>query len=444
VRFAWLGLVLCGVAQAQSWPGERVRSELRISNGVGWPRETAVKLRFDHAAEVDAGRSRADGTDVTVLRRSDDGGLTARHRVLDTGSAWNRADTELWFKLDDVNDAGTLSNVFALSLGGSSAGLEDAREVFLFADDFEDGTVDDWAIIRRSGTFTVEAADAGAHRGQYALLNQPSGSGGFQMNVPLDRVLPLDVVLDTWVFMDDPPEAQWAWFLRFDSTRDDSYNFGPDAAANNWRAGQRLGGTYSRYPGTIPFSASPARQWVRVVVGVQGQTLFPCVGSVCIDGGVVGMTLFGDAGIGFGRVMTSADSDGGRRLLVDDVSVRPFVSPEPVVTFVRTLLGDGEACMFGDQCVSRFCAVTCQSPDAGTPDAGFVDAGTPDAGAEDAGLVDAGTPDTGVADAGSPDAGVELPPGDYLVGCGCDGGGAASAWIALLLLLHTIRSRAAR
>ena len=430
MRLAWLGLVLCGVAQAQSWPGERVRYELQIANDAGWPRETAVKLRFDHAAEVNAGRSRADGADVTVLRRSDDGGIQARHRVLDTGSEWNRADTELWFKLEEENTTGQLSNVFALSLGGQPSGLDARRDVFLFWDDFEDGTVDDWTIIRRSGAFTVEAADAGAHRGSFALLNQPSGSGGFQMSAPLGRPLPLDVVLDTWVFMDDPPEAQWAWFLRFDATRDDSYNFGPDAAANNWRAGQRLNGAYTRYPGIVPFSASPARQWVRVVVGVQGQTLFPCVGSVCLDGGVVGTTLFTDAGLGFGRVMTSADADGGRRLLIDDVSVRPFVSPEPVVAIVRTLLGDGEACTVGDQCVSRFCAVTCQAPpDAGEPDAGLIDAGLPDAGGGDAGLPDAGP--LGPSDA---DAGVEIPPGDYLVGCGCDAGGADSAWLALALL----------
>lgn len=431
MRFAWLGLVLCSVAQAQSWPGERVRYELRIANDAGWPAETAVKLRFDHAVEVSAGRSRADGADVTLLRRAEDGGLEARHRVLDTGSGWNRNDTELWFKLDEASVSGQLSNVFVLSLGGADAGREDPREVFLFSDDFEDGTVDDWTVIRNTGGNSLQPT-AGAHRGAFALRHAPSNSGAFQAIAPLARALPLDVVLDTWVFMDDPPGAQWAWFVRFDAARDDSYNFGPDSAASNWRAGQRLSGAYTRYPGTIPFSASPARQWVRVVVGVQGQTLFPCVGSVCLDGGVTGTTLFEDAGIGFGRVLTSADMDGGRRLLVDDVSVRPFVSPEPVVTVVGTLLGEGEPCVSQDQCVSRFCAVTCQAPDAGVGDAG-----TPDAGLGDAGVADAGMPDAGIVDAG-----VEVSPGDYLVGCGCDGGGAASLWLAIVLVLRPRSSRA--
>lgn len=447
-------VLLSGVGAAEPVAGERARFPLIVSSGVPWAADTSVAVSFDHASEVLAGRSFPDGHDVLLLRATD-AGLQPVDLVLDPGSAWNRSDSLLWFRLPESADH---DEAFFLSVGRADAGLRDASRVFLFFDDFEDCSVGRWHVVRTTqAAVGIPLPTNVAHRGACALLNPSPMVGGFQLGVTHDGGFPQDIALDAWVWMDEPSLGQWAWFLRFDAAGDNSYNLGADTTGGAWRVGHRLAGFYTRYPGAIPFSASPPRQWVRTVASVEGRQLSLCVGSHCLDGGVLGNAGFTASGVGFGRLISGQEVNASARIIIDDVIVRR-VPPEAVMVRVGgRLAGPGEPCSELVPCASGVCRGVCMpfAADAGPEDGGADGGGTEaDGGALPA---DGGPPPVDAGIVGT-DAGIaagdggEVPPrepGAYVVGCGCGsaaGGGASwlgvgCAWLFRRRSLHPTKER---
>ena len=130
----------------QNWlePTYRIRMPLQIEGSA--PPGYALRVTFDHAAQVAAGRSMQDGADVVLIYAPPVGAPERLHRVLDPDSAWNRPDTTLWFRLPTAVD-GT-SDAFALYMAGPAGPLEDPQQVFSLYDDFSSATLDDsrWSM----------------------------------------------------------------------------------------------------------------------------------------------------------------------------------------------------------------------------------------------------------------------------------------------------------
>jgi len=103
------------------------------------PAGFAVSMTIDHAALVAAGESNANGADLRIYY--DDGGtLVELDRVLDPESAWNQADTVVWFAAYAAIAASSSDDGYRLyTTNGIVAGAAAANErnIFHFADFFD-------------------------------------------------------------------------------------------------------------------------------------------------------------------------------------------------------------------------------------------------------------------------------------------------------------------
>ena len=118
------------------------RKAVTVTAADAVPADYAVSLTFDHAALVSTGKSLANGNDVRV-HYWNGSKMVELDRVLDPTSAWNRADTKIWFRLQAALAAGGSSNYY-LYYGNLKASGPRANgdNVFL---DYEDGsTLDGW------------------------------------------------------------------------------------------------------------------------------------------------------------------------------------------------------------------------------------------------------------------------------------------------------------
>lgn len=412
-----LVLVVQTQAPVQAWLGEQPhRWDLDVQAPLGVPAGYSLSFTFDHAAEVAAGRSRADGSDVQ-LARWDGVRFVEVDRVLDTGSGWAKPDTRIWFSspaLPAGND-----RFFALFMGNAATRpLDDPERVFLFHDGFESGSyLDKWWDLRfRYTAESLDVVDAGAHGGAYALRWRltDANTSLIGRQLAIDGGFPDDVELEAWWRAESYRQLGFAFLLHFNAEVDNGLNFGPEdfAVPFGWRHGWREVGSYLRLAGAPTIQAEPM-QWVRVTYAALGGGVRGCVDGVCdpLDGGFRDAGFRSDGGtVGLGRVHYGTPfPDGGRDVFLDDIRVRRIMQPEPVVKLKQVL--------------------------------GFMPA---DAGAADAGAVaDAGS----TVDAGSaaPDAGgqQQTPSRGLDVGCGCtsvDG----LTMLAAAALLTGIRGRARR
>ncbi|MEM7676602.1 MAG: DUF2341 domain-containing protein [Myxococcota bacterium] len=116
------------------------------------PEGYAVRLVFDHAAEVAQNRSLPDGRDVAIFYEPTGGTPVGLHRVLDPDSGWNRPDTTVWFRTPvAVPDAG--STEFAMYFEAAADVRADPAEVFPFFDDFSSAevTASQWRVLSGAG-----------------------------------------------------------------------------------------------------------------------------------------------------------------------------------------------------------------------------------------------------------------------------------------------------
>lgn len=125
----------CDDTNAAWFPG--MEQPLTITTTSAVPKGYSVSVAFNHAEAVSSGRSAADGTDVRVIYNN---GTTwvQIDRALDPDSAWNEANTRLWFALQEPLEAEASSTAYALVYGTNRAPvLANEGNVFHFADFFE-------------------------------------------------------------------------------------------------------------------------------------------------------------------------------------------------------------------------------------------------------------------------------------------------------------------
>ena len=108
------------------------------------PGEYTIPFTIDHAALVTSGLSRADGSDVRVLRWAGSS-WSELDRILDDGAAWNQVNTTLRFRTVDPIEANS-TGTYWLYFGNASPALAfaDPENVWLLTEDFESGTLGDF------------------------------------------------------------------------------------------------------------------------------------------------------------------------------------------------------------------------------------------------------------------------------------------------------------
>ncbi|MFZ5471587.1 MAG: DUF2341 domain-containing protein [Myxococcota bacterium] len=203
----WAGVLASLSARAEAPPGAwwdtrfSSRQKISLQASAGAPAGYSLSVVLDHAALVAAGQARADGDDVRLVRWTGSGWLEL-DRVLDTGSAWNRDDTTLWFKNADALGAGSSTDDFYLYYANPSppSPKADAHQIFLFFDDFEAGNLDRWTTLTPAGLFAIDTTRA--HRGASSLtypLSSFSGARNLGVAPPFDEA---DVYVDSWWYFE--------------------------------------------------------------------------------------------------------------------------------------------------------------------------------------------------------------------------------------------------
>jgi MSHA biogenesis protein MshQ len=153
-RKTWLGALLSALAlllettafaaaPAGSWWNAAYTSRLQVNIPAGasvLPTAYSVSVAFNHAAEVSAGRSLANGADVRVVRWNG-AGWTELDRLADPQASWNSGATRLWFRTVQAVNAGATDNDYYIYYGNPAAAAppQAAENIFLLFDDFSTG-----------------------------------------------------------------------------------------------------------------------------------------------------------------------------------------------------------------------------------------------------------------------------------------------------------------
>lgn len=146
-------LALCagGRASAAWLQGYRHRTPLAVSNGGAPVSGYQVLITFDTAAEIAAGRMRADGAD---LRIADSDGNTALPHWVESGM--NTAATRIWAKVPSLPAGSKILYLYSGNPAATSASDPDA--VFPFFDDFAGGALDTSRWVTVTPVLGIEAA----------------------------------------------------------------------------------------------------------------------------------------------------------------------------------------------------------------------------------------------------------------------------------------------
>ncbi len=112
------------------------------------PAGTPTQVVFSHAAEVQIGRSRADGDDVRIVASLPDRQVELT-RSLDPESSWNSDSTRLWIAYAALLQREAVIHMY-YGYAGAEAPPDDPSDVFQFYDGFED--LDAWSAFEGAPT----------------------------------------------------------------------------------------------------------------------------------------------------------------------------------------------------------------------------------------------------------------------------------------------------
>ncbi len=114
------------------------------TSSVAAPDGYTVPVTLDHASLASGGFANTDGSDLRVLRW-DGSTWTELDRVLDDNSAWNAADTTLWFKTSSAIDPAS-SDSYWLYFGDDTPAtpLDDPEQVWLLDENFDSASLGDF------------------------------------------------------------------------------------------------------------------------------------------------------------------------------------------------------------------------------------------------------------------------------------------------------------
>lgn len=271
-----------------------------------------VAVTFDHASLVADGKARADGADLRIFGVS--GELP---RVLDSGSAWNTPTTTVWFPWDG-------SETLYLYYGNPSAGapLDDADQVFPFADDFEAASLSQWDS-RLGNVF--RAGSGIAHSGTGALVSDTVDNQQTWLvanGIDLD-----DVTFDAWWYFEGDVDFDVAQGVRAGGTLVNQYETNIEGT-NGWYVAKIIDGVFDGLSdhGGVP----EADTWTRVTVSAVGtEVLVELDGTPILDPPWLDVgTDLTDGSVSLRAYYVPP----GTTWRIDDVTVRPRMEPEPEIS----------------------------------------------------------------------------------------------------------------
>lgn len=153
------------------------------------PSGYSVKVQFDHQDLVNNSKSLSSGDDIRVVYW-DGGSWIELDRLLDDQSTWNSTTTEIWFQTQAAISATASDTDYYIYYGNSSPGTPptDWTNVFLFYDDFNDGSLDtgrwicDNVCTESGGTLTLDPLTTLRATATYAIGTDTIWEGRVQLS----------------------------------------------------------------------------------------------------------------------------------------------------------------------------------------------------------------------------------------------------------------------
>src|ERR1017187_5751732 len=169
------GGALLTVTQSTWNAAWHLRQQITVTTTTaGTPAGYSVAVQLDHASLVTAGKALASGNDVRVVYWTGSSWVEL-DRVLDPGSAWNTATTTIWFMTVPAITASSVDNNYYVYYSNPAATNPPANKsnIFLFADDFESGNLNQWTAAP-IGLWTVD--NSRPHSGTFSLKSPAESS----------------------------------------------------------------------------------------------------------------------------------------------------------------------------------------------------------------------------------------------------------------------------
>lgn len=303
-------------------PGGTWRWPLSIVTGARNPdggyQGYTMLAAFDSRSAVDAGLLNAAQSDLRVLFW-DGAGWREIDRVIESP---NTNNTRVRFASQTDLPAGATDlrySFFAGPFDGGTA-LRDPHVVYLFADDFEEGTLGRWNI--RAGAWT--RATDGAHGGAAALKFGPEGA--------MDRVIEAkpalaenDVMFEAWWFTSNIGNTDFGQMVRLTPSVTTAWETNLQDTGG-WNIAGLNNGGWTQLVGRRGMPT--VNTWMRVAVAVSSNEVRVFKDGVQLvpQTGVSPLTPLASGNVGFRK------HDLGGSIWVDDVTVRRYTDPEPNVS----------------------------------------------------------------------------------------------------------------
>ena len=303
------------------------------------PAGYSIMVQLDHAALVTAGKSLASGDDVRIVYSNGTVSYELdrrRERV----SAFNTANTRVWFATQAPIGANETNGHYYLYYGNPAAGIPPTNrlKIFLFEDDFENGNLNRWSQFPAAAWV---ADNSRAHDGTFSVKYPAEAQGGKVM-LPNFNINTADVYVESWWYLDSPSTAYKMNLQLRNQTNGNVYQANLNAPPFGWGIGKLINPTFTQLV-TTP-SAPPVGSWIRVGAGIHGSTmrLFVNGTEVAVTSG---LTELGAGQVGLGKFEIPA----GASWWVDDFVTRRYTFPEPGNTLGSEQAGPFAAAMLGLQ-----------------------------------------------------------------------------------------------
>ena len=323
------GAVLLTVTQSTWNAAWALRRQVTVTTTTAsTPAGYSVGVQLDHASLVTAGKALANGNDVRVLYWTGSTWVEL-DRVLDAGSAWNTSTTTIWFKTQAAINATSSDNNYYVYYGNPAAAAAPANKsnVFLFADGFESGNLNQWTQLQ--GLWTVD--NTRSHGGTFSLMYPAEGNvdGVGRLLVANPALNVADIYVDSWWYLNSPSTSynvsQGLRMTGVQPTSNGYYTKLYDNSPFGWVNGKVIAGQFT--PLTSPVGPRLSNSWIRVGTGMFGTTLRTVVNGVDV-GSIGGLTELASGNIAFRQFVVPP----GASWWIDDVIARRYVNPEPATT----------------------------------------------------------------------------------------------------------------
>jgi hypothetical protein len=307
---------------AQGWQHRR---QLTITTDASAaPAGYSIAVTLDHQALVAAGKSLASGNDLRVARWTGNAWQEI-DRVLDAGSTWNSSSTRIWFRTQAPIAGTTQEQSYYVHYGNAAAGAPPANpdNVFLFADDYESGTLARWSQSVPSWSNVATRP----HRGTRSMRHGAEGPQGRRI-VAAPELDVGDVYLEAWWNVSSLDNTfNVAQMPRFRSGTGMYYSLFClcIGAQMGFNIASYLNNVYTDI--ALPTGNPQPNTWMRVGTAMHAgwyRVFFNNQLALQVNN----LTAIASGNIGFDKFVVPA----GNEVWIDDVVARRFVFPEPTST----------------------------------------------------------------------------------------------------------------